>query len=370
MGQQPATMERAAGKKTARRTVPLAWIGLMHAALILPIALSGMVLIEGATIDRVLHPDRHAVSGDRMLPADLFVDRVRQRLEPGARVTALTLARPGDAVVGTATSPVMGAQGTDYYLDPPTGHVLAMAGHGTGLIGNVEHLHRGLGLGRVGRMIVGALGVTLMLSCLTGLYVGWPYGGGWRQVLRHRHRRDRLTTGHRLLGLVSVGPLFLIALTGTWLALPASFARLAGVPPRLWSEPSAAARPMARPAQPLAVVLDRAADLHPNAAVRTIVWPTERDPDWTVRFADPRVAPIKVADDTGSATAVPTREPDAPAHWARTLHGGAESGAVWRWMIGLTGMAFVIVSATGLLSWRYRTFEDETSLDDQGHGRC
>lgn len=349
--------------KTGGRRAPLGWIGLVLAMLTLPFALSGVILIGGATLDRLLHPERHAVSGTGMRPADRFVDLVRQRLEPGARVAALTFPKPGDAVVIAATPPAGNGRGTDYYLDPPTGHLLAVAGQGTGLVAVLRRLHHDLGMGSTGRAIVGTLGLALMLGCLTGLYVGWPQGGGWRPVLRHRPGRDGLARAHYLLGLVSVGPLFLVALTGTWLAMPAPFARLAGVPPRRWSEPSAPARPMARPAQPLAVVLGRAADLHPNAAVRTVLWPTERDPDWTITFADARVAPIKVADDTGSATAVATRQADAPAGGVSDLHGGPGMGATWRWVIGLTGIASAILSITGLLSWRHRAADDGASPD-------
>ena len=109
---------------------------------------------------------------------------------------------------------------------------------------------------------------------------------------------------------------------------------------------------MARPAQPLAVVLDRAADLHPNAVVRTILWPTERDPDWTVRFAGSRVAPIKVADDTGSATAVTTQRPDASVDWIFDLHSGAGSGPVWRGMLVFVGLSSAAMTITGLILWR------------------
>lgn len=352
MGQHPAIMKKAGGMKTRGRTAPLGWIGLILAVLILPIALSGAALVGGATLDRLLHPDRHAASGSPMLSPDLFVDRVRPVLTPGARVAALTLAGPGEAVVVATTAPVTGARGTDYYLDPSTGHRLAVAGHDAGPVAVLERLHHSLGLGSAGRVIVGALGLALMLSCLTGLYVGWPDGGGWRQVLRHRHRRGRLAAGHHLLGLVSVGPLFLLALTGTWLAMPAPFARLAGAPPRLRSEPSALARPMARPAQPLAVVLGRAADLHPNAVVRTILWPTERDPDWTVDFADARIAPVKVADDTGSATAVSAHPLDMPAAGVLDLHGGRGLGAVWRGVLIVTGLSSAAMTITGLILWR------------------
>ena len=352
MGQQPATMKRAGGMTTRGRTATLGWAGLILAVLILPIALSGAVLVGGPSLDRLLHPDRHAVSGTAMLSADLFVYRVRQGLPPGSRVAALTLPRPGDAVVVAVTPSAPGAPGTDYYLDPPTGHLLAVVGHGTGLVCVLRVLHHALALGSAGRVIVGALGLALMLSCLTGLYIGWPQGGGWRSLLRYRSAHDRLADAHVLLGLVTVGPLFLIALTGTWLVMPTSFERLAGQPQRLWSQPMASARPMARPAQPLAVVLDRAADLHPNAVVRTILWPTERDPDWTVRFAGSRVAPIKVADDTGSATAVTTQRPDASVDWIFDLHSGAGSGPVWRGMLVFVGLSSAAMTITGLILWR------------------
>ena len=364
MGQQPATMERAAGMTTRGRTPIWGWIGLILAVLILPIGLSGAVLVGGGTLDRRLHPDRHAVSGPHMLSADLFVYRVRHGLPPGSRVAALTLPRPGDAVVVAVTPLAPGAPGTDYYLDPPTGHLLAVVGHGTGLVWVLRLLHHGLALGSTGRVIVGALGLALMLSCMTGLYIGWPQGGGWRQVLRYGHPRDRLADAHVLLGLVTVGPLFLIALTGTWLVMPESFERLAGQSPRLWSEPKASARPMAHPAQPLAVVLDRAADLHPNAAVRMILWPTERDPDWTVRFTGSHVAPIKVADDTGNATAVTTRQADASVDWMFDLHSGAGSGPVWHGMLVFVGLSNAAMTVTGLILWRRnrrRRLDDEAA---------
>ncbi|MBB4619012.1 PepSY-associated TM helix domain-containing protein [Sphingomonas abaci] len=336
---------------TGRGATPLGWTGLVLAWLIVPIVLSGVVLTGAAAVDRPPAPVRQALGARGVPPADHLVELVRRGLPPGARVAALTLPGPNEAamVMVTPSGLATGAASTGYYVDPVTGHRLGVAGPGSDLFYALRLFHQNLGMENAGRAIAGLLGLALMLSCLTGVHIGWPHGGGWRQVMRMRRRRDGLILAHHLLGGVTIVPLFLLALTGTGLAFPALAARLAGGPLPSWSEPRAA-RPMARPAQPLAVVLGRAADLHPNAAVRTIIWPTERDPDWTLRFADPHVAPVKVADDTGNATAVPARPPAAAYRGMRDWHGGA--GPAWRGVLVLTGLLDAAMAVTGLILWR------------------
>ena len=337
------------------------WIGLILAILIIPLSLSGAALVWHQPIDRALNPARYAVSGDAMLAPDAYVAAARGALGPTERIATLTMPEGhgpvvvAAAVVGAAARPGP-PQRTMIYLDPPTARVLARVAGNAGIMRTIHMLHGSLLLPGVGRAIVGWIGIAMAVSCFTGLWLWWPTVGRWTRGFRWRRHRDTDANLHHLLGFWVALPLFMLSLTGAWIAFPSFFGALVGqAGPRGGGDRGDRGRalPLAAPAEPIATVVAQASAVSPGE-LRSIAWPTDRSPDWTVALAhgdDKRPAEVKVADDTGSAVTAPVRRDGGIARLMRRLHDGTGMGPVWQVLIFLGGILPAVLAVTGIIMW-------------------
>ncbi|MDP1027427.1 PepSY-associated TM helix domain-containing protein [Sphingomonas sp. KR1UV-12] len=342
------------------------WIGLILAILIVPISLSGAALVWHDALDRVVNPARFATSGTTLLGPDAYTAAAEPALKPGERIAQLAMPEhDGPVVVSAAAAPAPGArpqggppQRTAIYLDPPTARVLDVASSRAGLVRFLHVLHGSLQVPGVGRTIVGWIGVAMMVSCFTGLWLWWPTVGRWARGLRWRRHRNTDTNLHYLMGFWVALPLFILSLTGAWISFPAFFAGLTGQGgPQRGPDRGGMmrAQPLARPAQSVATVLREAQPLAGGATLRSIAWPTDKSPDWTVTFAGGG-APlsIKVADDTGTATpaAAGAGGPQGGvARLMRRIHDGDGMGIVWQVVIFIGGILPAVLAITGIIMW-------------------
>jgi uncharacterized iron-regulated membrane protein len=154
-------------------------------------------------------------------------------------------------------------------------------------------------------------------------------------------------------------PLFVLSLTGAWISFPAFFAGLTGqggAPRGPDRGAMMRAQPLADPAQPIAAIVAGATPLANGARLRSIAWPTDKAPDWTVTFASEGAgAPlaIKVADDTGTATpaAAAARPQPGIARLMRRIHDGDGMGIVWQVIIFIGGILPAVLAVTGIIMW-------------------
>lgn len=333
------------------------WIGLILAILIVPLTLSGAALVWHDALDRVANPARYAVSGSSTLPPGRYVEAARGVLKPGDRIA--TLAMPhgsGPVVLSAAPAPGRPMPGppprTMVYLDPPNGRILDVASNRTGLVRFVHVLHGSLQVPEIGRTIVGWIGVAMMVSSFSGLWLWWPMVGRWVRGLRWRRHRDVDTNLHYLIGFWVSLPLFVLSLTGAWIAFPAFVGMLGGAPPRGDGMRGAArAAPVAAAAQPIARVVASAERTMPGT-LRMLSWPTEKSADWTVTIdRDGAPTQVKVADDSGDAVAAPARERGGLARLMRRIHDGDGMGPVWQTIIFLAGLMPSVLAVTGIVMW-------------------
>jgi len=338
------------------------WIGLLLAVLIIPISLTGSALVWHDAVDRLANPARYAVSGDATLAPDAYAAAARTRLKPGERIASLTMLEEGGPVaIAAAGAPSKGVarpgppQRTMIYLDPPTARVLEVASSSSGLTRTLHVLHGSLMVPGWGRTIVGWIGVAMMFSAFTGIWLWWPTVGRWMRGLRWKRHRNTDTNLHYLTGFWVAIPLFVLSLTGAWISFPAFFGALSGEGGGRGRGPDRAAmmraRPMEAPAHPIADVLAKAGPLGGGAAVRQVTWPTDRSPDWTVSFAGEGSRSVKVADDTGEATAAPERQRGGIARLMRRIHDGTGMGIVWQVLIFLGGIIPALLAVTGIIMW-------------------
>jgi uncharacterized iron-regulated membrane protein len=331
------------------------WIGLILAILIIPLSLSGAALVWDEALDRLANPDRYAVSGTTMLPPASYVEAARGSLKAGDRIATLTLPDDEGPVVLVANRAAKGERPgppprTIVYLDPPTARVLAVSDGSGGIVRFLHVLHGSLQMPGVGRSIVGWIGVAMMLSSLTGLWLWWPTMGSIKRAFRWKRHRNLDTNIHQTFGFWIALPLFVLSLTGAWISFPSFFGALTGDAPRGERGPRTRPLPVERPAQSIASVIERAQGAA-HGEVRTIAWPTTKSPDWTIAFAGDPPASIKVADDTGTASAAPAREREGVARLMRRIHDGTGMGVVWQVIIFIGGVLPAILAVTGVIMW-------------------
>ena len=338
------------------------WIGLILAILIIPLSLSGAALVWHDALDRIVDPTRYAVSGTTVLGPDVYVAAAMTRLKHGERIAQLTMPEDGGPVVvaaaaaGSAPKRPVTPQRTMVYLDPPTARVLEVSASNGGLVRFLHVLHGSLQLPGVGRSIVGWIGVAMMISCFTGLWLWWPTIGKWTRGLRYRRHRNADTNLHHLFGFWIALPLFVLSLTGAWISFPQFFGKITGEASRPRGGPDRGAmmraKPLAKPGQPLAVAIGKARSLAGGAPLRSVTWPTDLSADWTVTFARGNTpVGVKIADDTGGATAAPARPQTGVARWMRRIHDGTDMGALWQVIIFLGGILPAVLAVTGVIMW-------------------
>ncbi|WBH15616.1 PepSY-associated TM helix domain-containing protein [Sphingomonas radiodurans] len=338
------------------------WIGLILAILIIPLSLSGAALVWDDGLDRLVNPGRYATSGSAMLPLDRYLAAARSRAQREDRVANIVLPEDGGPVVVTLVRPP--AQGerrplrTTVYVDPPTATLLDVADNSRGLLRTLHVLHGSLLVPGVGRQIVGWIGVAMMLSSFTGLWLWWPVVGRWAKGLRWRRHANVDANLHHLAGFWIAIPLFVLSLTGAWISFPAFFGALVGEPARRGGPPGMMDRPVDRPAMAIDQVLSRARAFGPAEPLRTIILPTERKSDWTLAYDTQPMITVAVADDSGvAARSAPARSGGGVGRLMRRLHDGTGMGWLWQALIFVGGVLPVLLAITGVIMWwRARTW--------------
>ena len=335
------------------------WIGLLLAILIIPVSLSGAALVWDEAFDRLVNPARYAVTGTAIQPAPTYVAAARRgagaqrpdrQRDPARRCRAGHGRRPsGDGDQGAKPRPGPPPR-TTVYLDPPTARVLAVASSNGGLIRFLHVLHGSLQLPGVGRSIVGWIGVFMMISAATGLWLWWPTMGSLKRAFRWGRHRNLDTNIHQTFGFWIALPLFVLSLTGAWISFPAFFGALSGDAPRGERGPRSRPLPLAAPAQPIEAVI-RQAQTQGRGDLRSIGWPTTKSPDWTIGFAGSPPRTIKVADDTGIASAAPARPDAGVGRLMRRIHDGTGMGIVWQTIIVIGGILPAVLAVTGIVMW-------------------
>lgn len=203
-------------------------LGISAGMVIAVVGFTGGMLSFEHEIQRWMNPGLMTVSpgqGQQPLsPAELY-DRV-QAAEPGKRIASFNLsADPGEAArVGFAApaaaegGPPRGRRGETRYVDPYTGALLEGEVRGQAFFRFVEDLHRRLAGGDVGKQVVGACTIVLIVLALSGLYLRWPRRAlDWRAWFKFdfsRTGRSFLWNLHSVSG-TWVLPVYLLAsLTG------------------------------------------------------------------------------------------------------------------------------------------------------------
>ena len=202
------------------------WIAIGLALLLVPIGISGALLVWRDHFDALIHPSRYAVTGSALIAPSAYFASARAALGTGVQPTALRFPDlEGWPVVVMARGAPRGEGGpprlVNVYIDPPTARVLEAVDFRSSLVGWLHRFHENLTIPEYfGRAIVGWVGVGMLILSLTGIWLWWPRSSDFITGLRW-HRAPFVTTNlHHLLGFWISIPLAAVSVTGIYLGFP------------------------------------------------------------------------------------------------------------------------------------------------------
>jgi uncharacterized iron-regulated membrane protein len=370
------------------------WIALVLCVLLVPIAISGALLVWHEEIEPLLHPARFAVSGTGTTAISSYLENARGALPANFTPMAVRFpAEDGRPVTVMARGEEGGTrQLLTVYLDPPSARVLDVVNFRSSFFGFLHRFHENLTVPDYsGRAIVGWAGVGMLVLSLTGLWLWWPRNGVFRAGLRWRRAGDAsMGNLHYLLGFWIALPLTLVSFTGIYLSFPqtarSTMSAIASMNPQA-GRPIFAAQ-LARETQLTPdAALDAARNAKPGWRPSALFLATlqsergerserpeqrserpdrserqdrsERPPaTWRVQLRDRSsndVATVMVNDRDGTTRSLP--DPlagDRAAQWIRALHEGSRGGILWQVAVFLTGVFPPIFAFTGIVMWLRR----------------
>jgi len=354
-GAQPTT--RIAARKLWVR-IHL-WLGLTLGVVGALLGVTGSVLVYDRAIDDWLNPDRYHVTGNIVsLPYGDYARRAEAAVGQGAHAINLRLPdETGTPVIALVRTRGEGGALRRVYLDPSTGRVLD-APTDRGLIGWAHDLHGSLSLREYGgRDIVGVVGIAMLISSLSGLYLWWP-----RRRLGFRANVPLSRNLHYTLGFYGSLVLATVSFTGVLISFPDAARTAVAFFGRL-SEPTRI--PITRTSNATLIDADRAVGiaraLYPDAVVTSIGFPA--GPEGVYRIAlreagDTSARPVaQVGLDAASGKVVrrvdrasQTRA-DAFVALQRPLHEGDALGSVGRVLVFAVGWLPPVFVITGTMMW-------------------
>jgi uncharacterized iron-regulated membrane protein len=363
------------------------WVAVLLCVLLVPIAISGALLVWHDELDALVHPARFAVTGNSTSPISSYLDSAQSALP--ANFTAMAVRFPaedGRPVTVLARGEEGGArQLLTVYLDPPSGRVLDVVNFRSSFFGFLHRFHENLTIPEYsGRAIVGWAGVGMLILSLTGLWLWWPRNGVFRAGLRWRRSGDATISNlHYLLGFWIALPLTLVSFTGIYLSFPqtarstmsaiapmnppagrpifaAQLARETQLTPDAALDAARRAKPGWRPSALFLATSERGERSEPRSERNERAEPRNERPaaTWRVQLRDPAsndIATVMVNDRDGSARSLP--DPlagDRAAQWMRGLHEGSRGGPLWQIAVFLTGVFPPIFAFTGIVMWLRR----------------
>lgn len=201
------------------------WTGLLSGVVILFLSITGSALVFITEIDRALNRDYLVSKGSgEVTSPDRAVASIQQ-VYPKARVNSLYYPKGDDGVYLAYTNRLTenGKRFDIVTVDAHSADVLGTRDQKSSLAFILRQMHlRFFFFGWKGRVVVGAFGVVLLVSTITGLFI---YGRfiralpHWWSVRKDRGLQISTSDWHKLIGIVALVFNLVIAVTGAVLGL-------------------------------------------------------------------------------------------------------------------------------------------------------
>ncbi|WP_018265650.1 PepSY-associated TM helix domain-containing protein [Methylosinus sp. LW4] len=358
------------------------YIGFVAGAVFVVIGLSGSLLAFRVEIDEFLNKDlfvpTHYTLGGERASVDRIIETSRSAAPEDAAPVWMHFPKSDggyfDVIYSTRESEGR-AKAYQIVVDPVTAAV-----KGARLIvddGNhfaeplavlLIHLHSALLLGENGATLVGFVGLFLLLSLTTGVYLWWPRNGRWRQAFQIKRgaSAERLTLDlHKTTGVYVVAIFAVMIFSGLYLTFGAQVTALVDLfspvhTHRLQKQTSASAdgRPSIG-AEAAVAAVDR---LFPDGRLMSLSLPEAPESvfvvgkraDDEVNVSEPR---RQAAVDRYSGQILAIEDPhrftagEKFLEWQFPLHSGEAFGDLGRAAVALLGVAPALLYITGLARW-------------------
>lgn len=344
------------------------WLGLTVGAVVVLLGLTGSLLVFDHAIDERLNPDLllSGNSGPR-IDLDRARDSVLEAAPHGHRLTWLSAPRTGEGVYRGYVGPPGEGFWTMVTVDPVTAEPLGERRLGDNLMSAVYDLHYRLWLGASGETVVGLVGVIVLLSLVTGVYLWWPRLYHLRPALTLKRNASvprRQFDLHRTHAIYALPFLVAIVFSGIFMALTP------------WLDPVVdRISPLTDPGADVRAVrgddderigpsaaLEAARGILPDARWTGIGFPAGEYGTYKVAFAEdahPRGSSgrsyVWVDPWRGKVLAVrrwnELSAGDAFLDWQIPLHNGEAFGLIGRWIVFIAGLVPLVLYITGFRIW-------------------
>jgi uncharacterized iron-regulated membrane protein len=230
------------------------------------IGITGSLLIFSSELEMRLEPHLRIVQPAAQTASLQKVWEAVKTTHPNDRILSLV---PADApdhsasfVLALRQNKLDRSRIRSVYFNPNTGEILGEQTTVEGPMGWARNLHYFLFAGETGLLVNGAMGVGLLVLCLSGIVIWWPGILRWKRSLAVTHRTNWKRFNwdlHSATGFWSCAVLLIVSFTGVYFAFPKAVTALTLVSTR------SVIKPPQHPAAPLA------AASHPaNAPVLTL----------------------------------------------------------------------------------------------------
>jgi uncharacterized iron-regulated membrane protein len=376
----PVVADAAADRRRTLRSAWVSvhrWLGLTLGCVGALLGLTGSLLVFSGEIDGALNPQRYAVSGpEAALPYADYLAAASSAAGGKARVLLVQMPGQAGGPVVVALRPKEGDGVVRVYLDPASARVLDVS-RGAGFIDAVHRFYESLMLrGLWGREFIGIVGIAMLISALSGLYLWWPGRRKVRLALAFRPRLALYRNLHYFFGFYASWVLAVVAFTGIYLAFPnavrvavnavspVSLSLRGGPPP---ASASPATPSVTRDVRVPDIGPDKAAAiaqaLVPDAQVATIGLPGGATGSYRIVLREPgdphtvRGGNAVVLVDASNGTVL--RQVDASTRtagdtflaWQNPLHTGEAFGNASRVLVSAAGLVPSLLFVTGMIMW-------------------
>jgi uncharacterized iron-regulated membrane protein len=362
------------------------WVGLILGILLAALGLSGSLLVYDDKIAQLLAPAPRAETAGDPLPLSMIEDiAARAAGEKGVH-GQMQIVLPDE--VGHAISIRMGglspmgnmagmnrggvqrngerrrarderpegARGNQLqiFVDPVSGEVLGTRKALLPPILTFAHqLHGNFLMGREGRAwAVGPLGVAMCLLGLTGLVLWWPKRGQWKYAFLVRKTATGLRFHrelHAATGIWIFAVFMIVSFSGVVIAWPQTMGmNPPGFNPRV--QPTVAPQDGKILGATEAVAIAQKA--LPGAQLRSITIPARPGQAIAVQFLAHEAINAQVYLNPYSGAVLQVRDQsENPMAWQRPIHQGLGFGAVWKFLVFLSGLVPLLFVVTGIIMW-------------------
>ena len=344
------------------------YLGLIAGLIVSVVGITGSILVFQDEIDQKMNPELFTVQANGTYKDYGEILPLVKKLYPELGAELIMINKGSEHPTYRI---LKDGYKTEVFINPYTGEVLDSRPRFGRFLGSVMDIHRSLMIPGVGRYIVGAASLILLILSITGIRLWLPkkikqikssltvkFSSSFTQQNR---------SWHNILGVFTFPVVSMLSLSGcvfvlNILILPLMF-MFAGSSPQILMNIFGAKSNYSVEAQslPLANILDSFQEVEPNATVTAIIFPK----DSTRAYLINAQSPSKMAEgrkvlstvDQYSGKILFNSETDLPnvvhayLSWIQPIHYGSFGGITTRISALIGGLIPLILTITGFFIW-------------------